>query len=148
MITINELISHSPTIPLVVQKNASLVQIVSLICKHCDPRDVYVVNDSNKLLGIIPFRNILRLVSNEYLPNLSRREVFEIVIPCSAEDLMMTTFDSLLMDDNVAELAPKLLTDFINEIPVVDLKGKLVGTIKLSILLTFIHLKSKSGTDT
>ena len=144
MIKIKDLVDHEPTSPLVVQKNASLVQIVSLICKHNDPRDVYVVNDSNKLLGIIPFRNILRLVCNEYLPRLSRREIFEIIIPSSAEDLMLIIFDSLLPDDNVEELSAKLLTDCINEIPVVDSNGKLVGTIKLSVLLNFIHFKSGS----
>jgi len=139
---IKELLDYAPTLPLMVHKDASLAQIVSLLCKHNDSRDIYVVTDSNKFLGIIPFRNVLRLVCNEFLPSLSRREIFELVVPCLAEDLMQSSIDCLSIDDNIEELVPKLLSDCLNEIPVVDSQKKLIGTIKLSTLLTFVHFNT------
>jgi Mg/Co/Ni transporter MgtE len=132
---IKELLNQAQITPLIVHKDAPFTQLVSLLCKYNEIRDIFVVTDSNKFLGIIPYRNILRLVYNEYLPNLSRREVFELAVPCIAGDLMQNTFDCLTIEDNVEEIVPILLTDYLNEIPVVDSQKMLIGTITLPILL-------------
>jgi hypothetical protein len=47
---IKEILNQAQITPLIVHKGASFTQLVSLLCKYNEIRDIFVVTDSNKFL--------------------------------------------------------------------------------------------------
>ncbi len=123
--------------------------VASLIDKPAN-RAVYVVDDKKKLLGIISFRDIIR-VTNARL-GARRRGVSAFIQ--YLRDVFQEDVGGLMRKPPVAKMSTNLLEalkkmeDFkMNDMPVVDDEGKLVGDLKGLEILRFALEDIKRGDE-
>ncbi|AAD36016.1 histidine kinase [Thermotoga maritima MSB8] len=130
-----KLISLKPT---VVEEDTPIEEIVDRILEDPVTRTVYVARD-NKLVGMIPVMHLLKVSGFHFFGFIPKEEL----IRSSMKRLIAKNASEIMLDpvyvhmDTPLEEALKLMIDNnIQEMPVVDEKGEIVGDLNsLEILL-------------
>ncbi|ABQ47807.1 MULTISPECIES: CBS domain-containing protein [Thermotoga] len=130
-----KLISLKPT---VVEEDTPIEEIVDRILEDPVTRTVYVARD-NKLVGMIPVMHLLKVSGFHFFGFIPKEEL----IRSSMKRLIAKNASEIMLDpvyvhmDTTLEEALKLMIDNnIQEMPVVDEKGEIVGDLNsLEILL-------------
>ena len=94
-----------------------------------------VVDDKNRLLGLISEKDCLKLISKRFDGKVSKINV---------ADFMSTKVDTILPETDIYSAANIFLKNVFRRFPVVDKKGKLVGQISRRDVLQAIHNTIKS----
>lgn len=114
------------------------------------PRQIYVVDQNYKLLGIISAFDLLKQIIPSYMnadlaksftngSDVMQKQV-EKVKEKLAADLMVTDFVSLHPDDQLLQADALLVERSLNALPVIDEQGKLLGQInRFDILARFVN---------
>lgn len=116
-----------------------------------DSRLTYVVDEANKLLGVVTIFDILRLIVTdeiieEFKANSRRREEMHLALRKSinknkvlaAKDIMRTEFHSVRPDDLFVAATKLLLEKAVTAVPVLNADGVLVGEITRRIILRYL----------
>lgn len=126
-----------------VTRSSTLKQLLRVFDKfHIFPL-VPVVEEDNRLIGIVSFRNLIDVFSSYHpdvlklVPFLEEEEedIFKIDISedignlVVVEDIMETEFISILEDTSLEEAYKLMRLHLKEEFPVVDKAGKLVGMV-------------------
>ncbi len=136
--------------PSVVHVKDPVWKIVHVLVEEPTNRAVYVVDSGQKLLGIISFRDILR-VTNARLG--ARRAgvtgFFRYLRDVFRDDVstMMRRPVTVKPSTNLLEALEKMEEFKMNDIPVVDEEGKLVGELKGLEILHFALKDIKRGDE-
>jgi CBS-domain-containing membrane protein len=127
----------------------SLESVAALIIKHRF-NGVPIVDESNKLLGLIAERDFIAEGSDIYLPTyikmIEELEVFKRdrdqlpkevteILHSTAADVMEKNVATVSPETELKDLATLFATKRVNPVPVVDKAGKLVGIIARSDLI-------------
>jgi CBS domain-containing protein len=122
----------------------------TLICQIAElaPRQVYIVNEDLKLLGIITGYDLLKLALPTYadaslLSAVGDSDDFlqkhvDAVKDKKASDFMVTKFTSLNPDDHALEAEALLVEKKFNALPVINKDGILVGEVHRRDVLTYM----------
>ncbi len=141
---VRELIVKQPT---TISPDASLRELLAKYNEDLRTRHVYVVDADSKLLGVVRMNTIVRFLfpyaavaeegaSTAYEmalnPNI-QTVVIEGADPLemTAENIMNDDPYSVTEDTQMHDLAKILIRDVINELPVVDTTGKIIGQINV-----------------
>ena len=124
--------------PTVVEEDTPIEEIVDRILEDPVTRTVYVARD-NKLVGMIPVMHLLKVSGFHFFGFIPKEEL----IRSSMKRLIAKNASEIMLDpvyvhmDTTLEEALKLMIDNnIQEMPVVDEKGEIVGDLNsLEILL-------------
>lgn len=123
----------------------------SLLCKIADPtpRQIYVVDQNYKLLGIISAFDLLKEILPSYMnahlaksitdgADFLQKQVTK-VNDRYAKDLMVTDFTYLYPHSQLLEADALIVEKGLNALPVIDKRGKLLGQInRFDILASFV----------
>jgi CBS domain-containing protein len=122
----------------------------SLLCKIAapTPRQIYVVDEGNKLLGIVSALDVLKEIMPSYLSaDLARsitdgtdfmQKQVEKVKNKLAKDIMITKFVFLQPQSQLLQADALIVEKGCNTLPVLDEQGKLLGEITRRDIL--LHL--------
>ena len=114
-----------------VREDCTLDQATSRILSESCVKDIYVISEKNQILGHIPFIKLARLTLVEHSPFHTRSQILERVTSGCACDLMETHFASADPDEEVDDTLHRLLEHRIEDMPVIDEQGSLLGAINL-----------------
>jgi CBS domain-containing protein len=128
----------------VVRKNADVMTIAKEIVKDPKTRSVYVVDNHNILLGIIPVANFAEYLFYEYIPDdlLCYKAVKPLEL-VTAEDIMLPPV--YVKEDDTLDVAfQKMYREGLKELPVVDNEMHVIGDLNiLEIIMAWIEKNSE-----
>jgi CBS domain-containing protein len=131
------------TSDVIVAKKDSRIQDIAKILLENRIGGVPVVDEDNKVIGIISETDIIKKESNIdtptiitllqgviYFPDLKKveKEILEVA-SYKVEDLMSTNVTKVNEEDSFEDVANLMIKKSINRVPVVDLNNKLKGII-------------------
>ncbi len=129
---IKDLIIKDPTI---IYEDTKIKEIMSAIIKDIRSRHAYVVNDSGKLIGSIRTNSVIQylfptifLEENQSLQISSYLEFSNAKI---AKDIMNRNPHYVYKHTKVKKLIKIMISEKINEVPVVDENIKLIGEVNI-----------------
>jgi CBS domain-containing protein len=123
-----------------VSVDTSIEDIIEIISANTASRSVFVVDEDEKLVGIISIREVIEILGAKYLKNRSFRLAHGILAKTAAD--IMRDAEFVDIDDDLEEaLKISVLHDF-DDIPVVE-NGKVVGDVDCFELVKGIREEHK-----
>jgi CBS domain-containing protein len=139
-ITVEELLAFSPTPLTLVTADATPRDVVEKLVRDRETREVYVVDGEGRFLGVITLRRLARLVFSQELPRKpSATELLEMLTVQNAEDLALKKAAHVGLDDSLERVIEVMFRFDINEIPVVDDDGVILGSLNMLDILAAWH---------
>ncbi len=137
--SISEVIDQSKTreIP-IVHRDTVPEEVIEAFSRASHSRLVYVIDDREKLLGVISLgglaRHLLFFHGKDGVDNL---HLTSMAMAENAGDLVDGPPLSVHLDDEVDEVMEMMMTDKIKEVPVIDEQERIVADITLVDLLKY-----------
>lgn len=121
-----------------VPRTASLEETADAVLSAPEARDVFVVGAAGKLLGCLPHRRLAALLLAEHRPRSARRHIAERAVRGTVGELMERVHP-VHQDDELADVLHRVLEHGLEDMPVVDDAGTLVGSIRLTDILRAVR---------
>ena len=115
----------------------TLDQMLSGVCVQ----DVYVVSDDGMILGHLSHKRLAGLLLVEHRPIHTRRQLMERVVVGVAEEIMSGEFVFARPDEELDDVLHRFVEHDLQDMPVLDTQGFLVGGINLNTVLREILKK-------
>ncbi len=136
--------------PSVVEHGDPVWKMVAALITRPRGRNVYVVNEEEKLIGMISFRDILRVTN----ARLGARRAGVVGFVKYLGDLLREDVQSLMRDPITVKPKTPLLDALklmeeakLNDIPVVDDEKKIVGELSGMEILRFAYADIREGDE-
>ena len=118
--------------PSTVRRDGSIKQVIEAMLQNPVSRKVYVVDEQGMLLGVVRTETVLRLVGYRVgvrqLGGLSLLRFFRDMFKEEVSSLIERT-PSVTKDTKLTWALDLMLREHLNDLPVVDADGKLVGEL-------------------
>ena len=110
--------------------------IVNISVKHPCMHHICVVDDENRLKGIINRKRIFQSVFLHHLtPNLLVSKLYTLINAKRAKDLMISQFYAVKENEEIDSVIEKMILNDLYEIPVLDDEEHLKGTLSWTTIL-------------
>lgn len=144
---VDEWMRSHPVQVVTVRSDTSLEAAVDELMLGPSLRDVYVVDDDGVLLGHLSHERLLRLVLDEHRHVRSRRQLMERVAGGVARDLMNSSFPTANPNEELDNVLDRAIEHRIEDLPVVDDRGVLIGAINLTAVLRETRRRDREGEE-
>ncbi len=124
-----------PTHAGVVRQHWNIQQIMQKLMSNSRLHDLYVIDTHNHVVGHLSYKKLAKLVLAEHCCTHTRSQLLERVVLGTAEELMETHFASASPDENLDEILYRQLDHWVEDLPIINQQGELVGVINLSNVL-------------
>ncbi len=118
--------------PPIVHKDATIRDVIEILLKDPRSRSVYIVNDRDILVGIIPTSTILKathiLKGKKTLRKEDTFDALKISTARYAEDIMHPPV-YVFEDEDVKNVLESMVAEGYQELPVVDKDKKVIGDL-------------------
>jgi CBS domain-containing protein len=118
-----------------VAAEASVQEVVQTILKDMVSRTVFVVDNDKKLMGAIQVKTILHMLGAKYTAEDSINLIHKI-IGGKASGIMIKA-PSVGLQDNLDDAVKKIVESEIQDLPVVDGQGRVIGELNCFELIKF-----------
>jgi len=118
-----------------VPPTAALTDVMSRLLDEPCLRDIYVAADDGRLLGHISHRRLAEHVLAEARPTHTRRQLMERVAGGTAADFMNSVLATASPEESLDEVLARQLEMELEDMPVVDDEGQVIGAINLTHVL-------------
>jgi CBS domain-containing protein len=133
---VKDLLPLSRTEPTIVPAEAGLREVARKMVEDLTTREVYVTEREGCFLGVITLRRLARWTFASELPaEVSPTELLDFLSSETAGDLALRKPAYVREEDPLERLLGVLFRYDINEIPVVDAEGRIVGNLNMLELL-------------
>jgi len=132
---IAEWLQRHPAEVVTVSADASLEQVLAVLLSKPGLRDIYVLADDGQVTGHLSHNKLARLVLAEHRPVHTRRQIIERIACGSAREIMSTHFSTAHPEEELDNVLHRQLEHDVEDMPVIDSEGRLLGTINLTELL-------------
>lgn len=137
---VKDLLAFSSSQPSLTPVDATMREVVELLIQDRSTREVYLVDGDGRFCGVITLRRLARFVFSHHVsPELSATDLLELVSARDARDLAIGQAASVSEDDPVERLFEVMFRFDIDELPVVDGAGVVVGCLSLLDVMTAWH---------
>ncbi len=125
---------------------ACLEHVIDLMLETTPlPRDIYVVSEDGVLLGHVRYQPLLRTYLAEHQPTHTLRQIMERIARGSVREFMERHFAIATLDEELDSVLVRQLEHDLDEMPVLDEAGRLVGVIKMVDVLRDMRQIEKEG---
>lgn len=114
-----------------VDRDASLEEAACALLVEPECRDVYVTDADGRVIGHLGFRRLAGVLLSAHRPTHSRRQMLERVARGPVHEFMDRRFIAARLDENVHHVLHPHMERRVEDIPVLDGDGRLVGVIRL-----------------
>jgi CBS-domain-containing membrane protein len=118
-----------------VRSGCAIAEVLEWLLAESCRRDLYVVDDDDRLLGHLSHKRLAEHVLAEHRPAHTRRQLMERVSGGTADDLMDGAFARASPDEELEDVLHRQLEHEIEDMPVIDGAGRLLGAINLTRVL-------------
>ena len=132
---VSDWLSQHPIKAGIVQEGWSLEQIMEKLLGNSRLKDLYVLNSNKQVIGHLGYKKLAKLVLAEHCVQHTRNQLLERVVPGSAVELMEVHFTRAKPDESLDEVIHRQLDHWVEDLPVVNQQGELMGVINLSNIL-------------
>jgi len=133
---VSEWLAGNPDQIVTVPARATLGSVIARLLEEPCLRDVYVTGtDTGELIGHISHRRISEHVLAEHRSTHTRRQLMERVAAGTAADFMNSVFAQASPEEELDNVLNRQLEMEIEDMPVVDDDGKVVGAVNLTRVL-------------
>lgn len=130
-----------------VRWGSSLETVLEHLLAESCLRDVYVVGEDGRLVGHISRKRLAEHVLAEHRPAHTRRQLMERVAGGTASDFMNTSFAFASAKEALDEVLHRQLEQEIEDLPVLDATGRLLGAVNLTRVLSAFMSAEYEDTD-
>lgn len=124
-----------------VKIDTSIEDIIEIVSGDTASRSVYVIDEEEKLVGIISVKEILNILGAKYLRKRSVVLAHGILAQTAAD--IMRDAESVSPDDDLDEALKKSVLHGIEDLPVVE-NDKIIGNLDCFELIKGIKARHKS----
>ena len=142
---VSEWLASHDSVIVTVHADSPLARVAERLLAETCLRDVYVVDENGRLVGHISHKRLAEYVLAEHRPAHTRRQLMERVAGGAAGDFMNATFASASPDEEIDEVLHRQLEHEIEDMPVIDAKGVLLGAVNLTAVLEAFMDSGKEG---
>jgi CBS domain-containing protein len=122
--------------PLKVKATATVREMVDLLIRHQERHYLCVLDENEKLLGLISRRRLFQAVFSHHVPADSRMpELFILLTSEEAGDLLLKNIITIEENDDINKIISILVQHGIDELPVVNKEKKVIGIVSLNMIL-------------
>ena len=122
-------------IPLV-SEEAGVKQIIEAFSSACHSRLLYVVDDDDRLQGVISLGHLVRHVFFHYHNSyIHTQNISTLAVSETAGDFMQRELLSATLSDEVEEILDRMIKHNVKEVPVIDEGQRVVGDLTMVDLL-------------
>jgi predicted transcriptional regulator len=139
-----EWIRCHPGLAITVAPDSSLEQVMDRMLEEPCLRDVYVVSKEGKLIGHLSHKKLIHFILAEHRPVHTRRQIMERIVGGLAEELMDTEVVYAKPDEELDNVLNRQLEQDIDDMPVIDDHGIMLGVLNMNAVLRQIR-KNKKG---
>jgi CBS domain-containing protein len=129
--------------PILVSLDTTKKELLALAKKHPHIPLLFVVDKNGKFLGDIHENDLFyMIIPNDMYDEIGAELAFDIekkFFAETAKQIMRKHDESCSPDDELMDVATRLARAEVNELPVIDKNGKVVGLITQGILLRHIE---------
>ena len=136
---VSDWITLNPAQPVVAHPEQTIGAVAGTLLSHARHRDLYVVSADDRLLGVVRHRRLAQILLAEHLPGQTRHQIMERVSSGSLKDLMERDCVSAKADEELDNVLNRMLEYEVDDMPVVDDAGTVVGSINLTEVLRAVH---------
>ncbi len=136
-------LSTHPTHEGVVGEDWSLEQIMQKLLGNSRLNDLYVIDANKVVIGHLSYKKLAKLVLAEHCRCHTRSQLLERVVSGNAVELMEIHFASAKPDEDLYEILFRQLDHWVEDLPIINQQGRLIGVINLSDVL--LEVMKKAG---
>ena len=119
-----------------VKEDETIDEVVEAMDRHRHSRLLYVVDDEGGLLGTVSLQDLVKYVFNvHHGSHVHSRHIIDMLTCECARDLMRKNPTCTRKEEDVGKVLKRMIGKGMEEIPVVDDKGKLVADLTMIDLL-------------
>lgn len=138
---VSDWLSKHPTHAGIVREDWTLEQIMQRLLSNSRLNDLYVLDADDQLVGHLSYKKLAKLVLAEHCIAHTRSQILERVTAGTAAELMEVHFASATADEELDDIIFRQLDHWVEDLPVIDQEGKLIGIINLSDVLLDVMKK-------
>jgi len=140
---VSDWLRKHPTQAGIVYEDWSLEQMMEKLLGNARLNDLYVLDSNNLVIGHLSYQKLAKLVLAEHCSYHTRSQLLERIATGSAAELMEIHFASASPDEDLDEILFRQLDHWVEDLPVINPKGELLGIINLSdVLLTVMKSRN------
>ena len=128
---IAEWLERHPVEGVTVGREASLEEAARALLAEPECRDVYVTDAEGRVVGHLGFRRLAGVLLSAHRPTHSRRQIIDRVARGPVREYMDSRFLAARVDEKVHHVLHAHMERRVEDIPVLDEEGRLVGVIRL-----------------
>ena len=129
-----------------VREEDSLERVVTSVLDHPGFHDLCVVDDEDRLLGVINIKKLFRTVFFHHADrNLMTRHQMELASSETAGHLMVTRPLVARHTDELGTAIRTMVQHDLGELPVVDQDSRLVGSVSMSLVFELWRERQREG---
>jgi len=140
---VKQWIQQYPENILTVSPDDSLQHAAALLLNN--RRDIYVMDETGKLLGHLSYKRISNLVLAEHRSTSTRRQIMERIACGPVKEMMDAPPLTANADEALEDVIQLFLDHDIEDLPVLDTSNQLIGVINLTDLLRLELSKTKKA---
>ena len=128
-----------------VEAGESLEQLVRTVLDHPESHDLCVVNEDGGLLGVINIKSIFQTIFFHHTdPKVMVRHLISLVSSEIVGDIMIADPVIAVETETVDDAIRKMIAHDLGELPVVDERKRLLGSISIhTILEAWLQIESE-----
>lgn len=130
-----EWINNHPDHVITVAPDCSLEEAMHQMLAEPCLRDIYVVSEDGRLIGHLSHKKLAQTLLAEHRPVHTRRQIIERVAGGTARELMDSEFVHARPDEELDDVLHSQLEHDIEDLPVIDEEGVLLGVVNMSTVL-------------
>ncbi|MCB2180393.1 MAG: CBS domain-containing protein [Desulfobulbaceae bacterium] len=145
--TIEEIIGQQPERPLpLINATSSVAEVIDAFITSCHSRLLYVVDDQNKLQGVISLGHLARHIFFHYHDHhVDTRHLISMAVSETAGDLMQRKPLYAELAENVEDVLQRMISHNVKEIPIVDTDHKVKADLTMVDILK--QHKARKGSE-
>ncbi len=132
---VSEWLKRHPIHAGTVREDWDLDSVMQALLSNARLHDLYVLDMEDKVVGHLSYPKLAKLVLAEHRDAHTRSEILERVAPGSASELMDVHFASAAPNEQISAIVYRQLEHWVEDLPVIDENGALLGVINVSDLL-------------
>jgi CBS-domain-containing membrane protein len=132
---VSDWIRQNPGMAVTVSAESTLEQVMDQLLEQPCLRDIYIISEEGYVIGHLSHKKMTHLYLSEHRPVHTRRQIMERVAHGSARELMESHFAYALPDEELDDVLHRQLDHDVEDMPVLDERGILLGVINLTMVL-------------
>lgn len=136
---VSEWMSRFPGQIVTIEPESSLEQTIDHMLAGACVQDIYVVSGDDVVVGHLSHKRLAGLLLVEHRPIHTRRQIMERVVLGSVEELMAGEFIFARPDEELDDVLCRFVDHDLQDMPVLDEQGLLIGGINLNTVLREIR---------